>query len=94
VLARARWAEYIDFPLDIVINEFRSLNTAVITFIEDLDAKYDYDRITVVIPEFVVTRWWEHLLHNQTALFLKAKLLFKENVAVVSVPYKITTKRP
>jgi amino acid transporter len=94
VLARARWAEFIDFPLDIVINEFRSLNTAVITFIEDLDAKYDYDRITVVIPEFVVTRWWEHLLHNQTALFLKAKLLFKENVAVVSVPYKITTKRP
>jgi hypothetical protein len=41
---------------------------------------------TVLIPEFVVHRWWEQLLHNQTALFLKGRLLFREGVVVTSLP--------
>ena len=45
--------------------------------------------ITVVLPEFVLTRWWEQLLHNQTALLLKGRLLFRRNTVVVSVPYHI-----
>ena len=45
--------------------------------------------MTVLIPEFVVRRWWEHLLHNQTALFLKGRLLFPEGVVVTSVPYHL-----
>ncbi len=47
--------------------------------------------MTVLIPEFVVRRWWEQLLHNQTALFLKGKLLFREGVVVTSVPYHLRT---
>ena len=46
---------------------------------------------TVLIPEFVVRRWWEHILHNQTALFLKGRLLFREGVVVTSVPYHVRT---
>jgi hypothetical protein len=42
----------------------------------------------VLILELVVRRWWEHILHNQTALFLKGRLLFREGV-VVSVPYHL-----
>jgi hypothetical protein len=43
----------------------------------------------VIIPEVVVHRWWEQLLHNQTALVLKARLLFRPNTIVISVPAQI-----
>ena len=42
--------------------------------------------MTVVIPEFVVRQWWEQLLHNQSALWLKARLLFRDGTVVTSVP--------
>jgi hypothetical protein len=58
-------------------------------YIDDLDDRWDNDTITVVIPEFVVSKWYEHLLHNQSALFLKGKLLFRENTVVISVPYHV-----
>jgi hypothetical protein len=45
--------------------------------------------VTVVLPEFVVPRWWEHLLHNQTAFFLKRLLLFEPRVVVTSVPFHL-----
>ncbi|MFC7583353.1 hypothetical protein ACFQYP_05850 [Nonomuraea antimicrobica] len=45
--------------------------------------------MTVFIPEYVVGRWWEHLLHNQSALRLKARLLFKPGVMVTSVPWQL-----
>lgn len=79
----------IDVDLDIVMDEYRNLTGSVMGYIDKVDERWDDDRITIVIPEFVVTRWWEHLLHNQAALFLKGKLLFKEHVVVVSVPYQI-----
>jgi hypothetical protein len=43
----------------------------------------------VLIPEFVVRHWWEQLLHNQTALFLKGRLLFRKGVVVTSLPYHL-----
>jgi hypothetical protein len=43
----------------------------------------------VVLPEFVLSRWWEQLLHNQSALVLKARLLFRPNTVVTSVPYHL-----
>ena len=46
-------------------------------------------RFSSILPEFVLTRWWEQLLHNQSALLLKARLLFRSNTVVVSVPYLI-----
>jgi hypothetical protein len=45
--------------------------------------------VSVVLPEFVPRRWWEHLLHNQTALRLKGRLLFMPGVMVTSVPYQL-----
>jgi len=47
------------------------------------------DLVIVYIPEYVVGRWWEHLLHNQSALRLKARLLFQRRVMVVSVPWQL-----
>ena len=47
------------------------------------------DRDVRLLPEFVLTKWWEQLLHNQSALMLKGRLLFRRNTVVVSVPYHI-----
>ncbi len=88
----ARWADYgADVELDILVDPYRNLRNAVHHFVAKVEDRWDDDRITVVIPEFVVHKWWEHLLHNQAALFLKGSLLFKDNVAVVSVPYQVVT---
>jgi hypothetical protein len=43
--------------------------------------------VTVLIPEFVVKHWWQHVLHNQSALILKGRLLFRKGLVVTSVPY-------
>jgi amino acid transporter len=86
----ARWAVFEpNVDLDIVVDPYRNLRGTVIKYVEQIAQRWDDDRITVVIPEFVVHRWWEHLLHNQAALFLKGSLLFRDNVAVVSVPYQV-----
>jgi hypothetical protein len=85
-----QWAaRRIDVPLEIVHSPYRELARPVLRFIDELDARYENDIITVVIPEFVVTSWWAHLLHNQSALFLKGRLLFRKGTVVTSVPYHI-----
>jgi hypothetical protein len=47
------------------------------------------DLIVVYLPEYVVGHWWEHVLHNQSALRLKARLLFQPGVMVTSVPWQL-----
>jgi len=58
----------------------------VLKFLDELDAEDPDDLITVVIPEFVVTKWYTQVLHNQTALALKGRLLFRPHTVVTSVP--------
>jgi hypothetical protein len=84
------WAERnLDVSLEIVHSPYRELTRPVLRFMDDLDARYDNDIVTVIIPEFVVTSWWSHLLHNQSALFLKGRLLFRKGTVVTSVPYHV-----
>ncbi|MDQ1499263.1 MAG: hypothetical protein QOI86_2603 [Actinomycetota bacterium] len=86
------WAAHrLDTPLDIVYSPYRDLSRTILKFIDEIDRRWDNDIVTVLIPEFVVKRWWEHILHNQTALFLKGRLLFREGVVVTSVPYHVRT---
>jgi hypothetical protein len=87
------WAEYaIDVPLHIELSPYRELSRPVARYLDELDAQHDNDIITVILPEFVLTKWWEQLLHGQSALLLKARLLFRHNTVVMSVPYHITRK--
>lgn len=79
----------IDVPLEIIPSPYRELVGPVERYIDELDDRWDNDIITVVIPEFVVGKWYEQLLHNQSALVLKAKLLFREGTVVTSVPYHV-----
>lgn len=83
-----QWRDFgLEDTLEIVFSPYRELASPVLRFIDELDHKWDDDTITVVIPEFVVNRWWEHLLHNQSALLLKARLLFRKGTVVTSIPY-------
>jgi hypothetical protein len=87
---QAQWDRYrIDVPLRVLSSPYRELSGPVLAELDQLDAQYDNDIITVVLPEFVLTKWWEQLLHNQSALVLKGRLLFRRNTVVVSVPYHI-----
>lgn len=85
-----QWNQFnIDIPLEILYSPYRELVRPILDAVDDLDKRYDNDIVTVVIPEFVVHKWWEHLLHNQSALMLKGRLLFRKNTVVTSVPYQV-----
>ncbi len=79
----------INVPLEIVHSPYRELTGPILRFVDELDARYNNSIITVVLPEFVVGSWWSQLLHNQSALFLKGRLLFRKGTVVTSVPYHL-----
>jgi hypothetical protein len=85
-----QWAKH-DIPVELHVlhSPYRNLTRPVLRFLDELDAEDRDDIITVVIPEFVVNRWYLQVLHNQTALALKARLLFRPNTVVTSVPIHI-----
>lgn len=85
-----RWDEPI--PLEIVDSPFRTILGPLFTAIDQLKPS-PRDGVAVVIPEFIVPHWWQQLLHLQTALLIKGALLFRPNVIVISVPYRLGGKR-
>jgi len=81
----------IPIPLKVVNSPYRELVRPVIRYVKELRKSSPRDIITVYIPEYVVGKWWEQLLHNQTALRLKGRLLFMPGVMVTSVPYQLSS---
>jgi amino acid transporter len=75
--------------LDILPSPYRSLMEPLMEYIEQLQLANPHDYVTVILPEFVPGRWWQHLLHNQTALLIKGALLFRPRVVVTSVPFHL-----
>ena len=87
---RSKWEELgLDIPLVLIESPYRALVSPLLKYIDEIDRQRQDDTLTVVLPEFVARHWWEHLLHNQTALRLKAALLFRPNTVVTSVPYHL-----
>jgi hypothetical protein len=85
---REAWqAEGRQVHMVIVESPFRSLVGPLLAYIDAVRETHPKDTITVILPEYVAQRWWEHLLHNHTALRLKGALLFHPGVVVTSVPY-------
>jgi len=83
-----RWAEHgIDVPLEIVRSPARDVTGATMRFVDEIDRRWENAVITIVIPELYVQHWWQHLLHNQDALMLKGRLLFRKDTVVTSIPY-------
>ncbi len=83
-----RWAEHnIDVPLEIVRSPERDVTGATLRFVDELEHRWENAVVNVVIPELYVQHWWQQLLHNQGALWLKGRLLFRKDTVVTSIPY-------
>ncbi|HEX2054215.1 MAG TPA: APC family permease [Actinomycetota bacterium] len=78
----------VDVPLEVVDAPFRDLMDPLKRELREMRQSPD-DAIGVVVPEFVVPRWYQNLLHTQTAFFIKTALLFEDEVIVINVPYRV-----
>ncbi len=91
-----RWKSFWpDIPLVVVPSPYRSIIRPLLDFLDETDAKYNDGQLaTVILPEFIPAKWWQSLLHNQTALLLKAAMLYRrrnrgfQNV-IIDVPYHL-----
>jgi amino acid transporter len=82
----------VDVPLKVVASPFREVTKPVLDYVRRLRKDGgERDVVTVIIPEYVVGKWWEQLLHNQSALRIKAFLLFQPGVMVTSVPWHLSS---
>jgi len=79
----------IPVPLTVLEAPYRDLVRPLISYVKQLRDNHPQTVIMVFIPEYVVTRWWQQLLHNQSALRFKARLLFTPGVVTVDVPYQL-----
>ncbi|MGN6599936.1 MAG: APC family permease [Actinomycetes bacterium] len=83
----------IPVPLKVLASPYREITRPIVDYVKGLRRESPRDVVTVYIPEYVVGRWWEQVLHNQTALRLKGRLLFTPGVMVTSVPYQLSSSR-
>jgi amino acid transporter len=87
-----QWEEYdVGVPLTVIESPYREITRPILDFVKSLRRNAPRDVVTVFIPEYVVGRWWEHLLHNQSALRIKGRLLFEPGVMVTSVPFQLAS---
>ena len=91
---RTKWSEWGEgVELVVIASPYRSLVGPLIRYVDRRMTLHPDQMVTVVLPEFIPARWWQHLLHNQSSLMLKGALLFKPNVIVTSVPYHLKSRK-
>jgi amino acid transporter len=84
------WGEHdIEVPLTVLDSPYREVTRPVLEYVRNVRLAGPRDVVCVFVPEYVVGKWWEQLLHNQTPLRLKARLLFQPGVMVTSVPWQL-----
>ncbi|MFK8905999.1 APC family permease, partial [Streptomyces sp. YS-3] len=87
-----RWQDLdVDVPLKVLASPYREITKPVVEYVKSIRRDSPRDVVAVFIPEYVVGHWWENLLHNQSALWLKSRLLFTPGVMVTSVPWQLTS---
>lgn len=85
-----RWREWApDVPLVVLDSPYRSVIQPILHYVDQMEKQRDGDYMTIILPEFVPAKWWQHLLHNQTALLIKAALLFRRGKVAISIPYHL-----
>jgi amino acid transporter len=91
---QSEWAERgIPVPLTELDAPYRDITGPVLDYVAALRKEHPRDLVVVYLPEYVVGHWWEHLLHNQSALRLKARLLFQRGIMVTNVPWQLASSR-
>ena len=87
---RERWKQYgMGVPLIVLKSQYRSVVKPMLDYLDHAMEKNPDQLFTVVLPEFIPSRWWHHLMHNQTAFLIKGALLFRSGVVVTSVPHHL-----
>ncbi len=87
-----RWEESdISVPLKVIASPYREITRPILDYVKRVSKESPRSVVTIFLPEYVVGHWWEHLLHNQSALRLKGRLLFMPGVMVTSVPWQLSS---
>jgi amino acid transporter len=87
---KADWERLeIPIPLNVLDSPFREVTRPILDYVKNIKRESPRDVISIFVPQYVVGHWWEQLLHNQSALRLKSRLLFTPGVMVVSVPWQL-----
>ena len=83
-----KWAQWEPgIPLVVLSSPYRSLLRPLLHYMDQIQARGEDQMVTIILPEFLPRHWWQHALHNQTALLVKGALLFRKNTVVADVPY-------
>lgn len=91
---RKAWDEaQIQLPLTVLDSPYREITRPVLEFVRGIRRDSPRDLVVVYVPEYVVGHWWEQLLHNQSALRLKSRLLFAPGVVMASVPWQLASSQ-
>ena len=91
VLVR-RWEDSkLNVPLKVIASPYREITRPILDYVKRVSKESPRSVVTVFLPEYVVGHWWEHVLHNQSALRLKGRLLFMPGVMVTSVPWQLSS---
>ena len=86
--AQKQWTEYeLPVELEVVLSPAGEFTEATMRYVDELQQRWPGSMVTVIIPELYTEHWWQQLLHNQSVLVLKGRLLFRHNTAVTSIPY-------
>ncbi|OKI30732.1 DNA-binding protein [Streptomyces sp. CB03911] len=89
---KEQWAAFdVRVPLKVLDSPYREITKPVVGYVREYRRVNPQEAVAVFIPEYVVGHWWEHLLHNQSALWLKSRLLFTPGVMVISVPWQLSS---
>jgi hypothetical protein len=83
----------ISIDLVVVDSPYREITRPVVDYVRGVRRTSPRDVVCVYVPEYVVGRWWENILHNQSALRLKSRLLFEPGVMVTSVPWQLASSQ-
>ncbi|MBS2536183.1 amino acid permease [Catenulispora sp. NF23] len=87
---KAEWERRaIPVPLTVIASPYREITRPIIEYVKRVRTENPDDVVTVYIPQYVLGHWWEQVLHNQSALRLKSRLLFQRRVVVAAVPYQL-----
>ena len=88
----AEWDKHdIPVPLKVLASPYRQITRPILDYVRSIRSGSPRDIVTVYLPEYILGKWWEQVLHNQSALRLKARLLFTPGVMVVSVPWQLAS---
>ncbi|MBI2529461.1 MAG: APC family permease [Candidatus Rokubacteria bacterium] len=83
-----KWAAWgLGVPLVVLTSPYRSLVRPLASYVDQIQSRGDDQMVTIVLPEFLPRRWWQHVLHNQTALLIKGAFLFRRNTVITDVTY-------